>query len=82
MKKNEAIFVFLCTLIFFFILSHIFFRLIIDTLIVPVIGFRPVLAAITAAFFVSFGYKYVDSKYNFEQKGGKLFKDFKITSKK
>lgn len=80
-KTLEALIVCLITAVISYLVGSMFFRLIVDTLIVPIIGLRPVLAATNMAFFIVGGFYLVDSKYHFEQKGGKLFKDFKLFKK-
>ena len=80
-KTLQALFVFLVTVIVSYFVAGIFFSLIIDVFIVPLVGFRPVLAAINTVFFLVLGYKLVDSKYHFEEKGGRLFKDYKLFKK-
>ena len=73
-KPLEALGVLLVTTIVSYITGQFFFSLVVDTFIVPFTGMRPVLAVATVVPFLIFGYKFIDSKYHFEEKGGKLFK--------
>lgn len=73
MKKAEALLVFIATGVISFLIAQIVFAVIIDPYLVPIIGFRSILAVINAVIFFLVACKLADTKYHFEKKGLKLF---------
>jgi hypothetical protein len=73
-KKTKAILVFALTMIVSYVFADAFFKLIIDTYLIPHIGMRSLVAAINAGVFFLIFIKLVDAKYHFEEKGLNLFK--------
>ena len=67
-KKFEAYLVFAFTTVIGFIVGTLFFRIFIDTTLVPLIGMRPIIAAATVSIVYIIIYKLVDNKYHFKEK--------------